>query len=102
MSSSVAELVPPAVSPTNVVSPRGEVPLQNAVGPLGFAGSTDVLRVTLTKYPAKLPMVTVEVVFCPARTVAEVGLAVMVKGTTCASTVIGRDTEPLVPLTVTV
>lgn len=97
---SVAMFFPLAVSLTITLVLSGEVEfLTKSEGPLATVGETDAVRFTLTGYPARLPRVIVEVVFDPAGTFTEAGVAVMLKETTLALTVLECRSFPLVPTT---
>ncbi len=65
-------------------------------------GETDDVRATVPVNPLTGATVIVEVAAALARTVALVGLAATVKSFTVTVTVAGCDSEPLVPVTVTV
>ncbi len=99
----VAVFVPLAASLTITLVPSGEVEfLTKTEGPLVTVGETDAVRFTLTKYPAKLSRLTVEVASDPAATLAEAGVALIVKGTTLAIIVVKCRSLTLVPLTLRV
>ena len=95
----VAVFVPPAVTLTKMLAAGGEEVVEFSKISEGPLGDTEELRVTVLATLPRLPRVIVEVWKEGLVMLREVGLAMIVKGTTLADTLVTRDNASGEPLT---